>query len=115
MQPNYVTFASMAGLHSGPRGVPMHVPRGWWSFGSGGVTTLRPRAALAAALALGVAACSGGGSVNISNSQVGDPATLDYPIFYVKRTVPVDKGGNVVQDDLRVMRDAVPKADLYER
>jgi hypothetical protein len=115
MQPNYVTFASMAGLHSGPRGVPMHVPRGWWSFGSGGVTTLRPRAALAAALALGLAACSGGGSVNISNSQVGDPATLDYPIFYVKRTVPVDAGGNVVQDDLRVMRDAVPKADLYER
>ena len=46
---------------------------------------------------------------------MGDPATLDYPIFYVKRTVPVDEGGNVVQDDLRVMRDAVPKADLYER
>ncbi|MFI4879477.1 MAG: hypothetical protein ACHQD6_03330 [Steroidobacterales bacterium] len=75
-----------------------------------------PWAGAALALALALAGCSGGGSVNISNSQVGDPATLDYPIFYVKRSVPTDAAGNVVQDDLRVMNDVVQSAaDLYER
>src|SRR6516162_4295372 len=49
----------------------------------------RTALAVSASLALGAAlgACSGGGSINIANSQSGDPATLDYPIFYVKRTV----------------------------
>jgi hypothetical protein len=77
-----------------------------------------PRRALAlltAALAAGLAACSGGGSVNIANSQVADPATVDFPVFYVKRQVPLTKAGTVQQDDLRVLRDAVPSADLYER
>ncbi|MGH8133400.1 MAG: hypothetical protein ACRETP_09265, partial [Steroidobacteraceae bacterium] len=71
-------------------------------------------------LCAALAACAGNGSggsgsVNIANSQTGDPATVDFPIFYVKRTVPTDKAGNVVQDDLRILRDAVPTADLYER
>jgi hypothetical protein len=77
-----------------------------------------PRPALAlltAALAAGLAACSGGGSVNIANSQVADPATVDFPVFYVKRQVPLNKAGTVQQDDLRVLRDAVPPADLYKR
>jgi hypothetical protein len=77
-----------------------------------------PRRALAlltAALAAGLAACSGGGSVNIANSQVADPATVDFPVFYVKRQVPLNKAGTVQQDDLRVLRDAVPPADLYKR
>ncbi|TLY60824.1 MAG: hypothetical protein E6K48_08440, partial [Gammaproteobacteria bacterium] len=39
---------------------------------------------LTAALVTALAACSGGGSVNIANSQRGDPATVDFPIFYVK-------------------------------
>jgi hypothetical protein len=59
--------------------------------------------------------CNGGGSVNIANSQSGDPATVDYPIFYVKRTVPTDKAGNLIQDDLRVMSNALPSADLWMR
>jgi hypothetical protein len=79
----------------------------------------RGRAALVvlASLALGAAlsACSGGGSINIANSQAGDPATLDYPIFYVKRTVPLNAAGNLVQDDLRIINDAVAGADLYKR
>ncbi|HXO15974.1 MAG TPA: hypothetical protein VN835_06505, partial [Steroidobacteraceae bacterium] len=77
-----------------------------------------PRRALAlltAALAAGLAACSGGGSVNIANSQVADPATVDFPVFYVKRQVPLTKAGTVQQDDLRVLRDALPSADLYKR
>src|SRR5437773_2795249 len=72
-------------------------------------------ALLTAALAASLAACSGGGSVNIANSQLSDPATVDFPIFYVKRQVPLNSNGTVVQDDLRVLRDAAPSADLYKR
>jgi hypothetical protein len=72
--------------------------------------------ALAAAAIL--SGCSSGGSVTIANSQGADPATVDYPIFYVKRTIPP------TTDDLRLLRNAVlptktqtvvPKADLYMR
>jgi Hydrazine synthase alpha subunit middle domain len=68
---------------------------------------------LAAALALG--ACSSGGNISLGKSQVADPATVDFPIFYVKRQVPVDAAGALQQDDLRVLRDAMPSADLYMR
>jgi hypothetical protein len=56
-------------------------------------------------------ACSGGGGGNIGtgSGQAADPATPDFPIFYVKRTIPED------QDDLRQLRDAVPDADLWKR
>jgi len=66
-------------------------------------------------LAAWLSACSGGGSVNIANSQASDPATIDFPIFYVRRTVPTDTTGKVIQDDLRLMRAVVPSADLYMR
>lgn len=68
-------------------------------------------AALALCLALAVGGCggSGGGSVNIANSQGPDPGTVDFPIFYVKRTIPT------TSDDLRMMRVAFPSADLYMR
>ena len=73
----------------------------------------RARAALGVCLALCAAlalpGCNGGGSVNIANSQLSDPATTDFPIFYVKRTIPK------TSDDLRMMRQAVPQADLYMR
>ena len=74
----------------------------------------------AAALAGALAACAGNGaggsgSVNIANSQAGDPATVDYPIFYVKRPVPVNAAGALVQDDVRILRDLVPGSDLYMR
>jgi len=80
------------------------------------ITTPRLAATLlTAALAAGLAACSGGGNVNLGKSQVADPATVDFPIFYVKRQVPMNSTGTVLQDDLRVLLDAVPSADLYER
>jgi len=43
--------------------------------------------AAAGALILGavLSACSGGGSVNVGSGQTPDPATVDFPIFYVKR------------------------------
>ena len=70
------------------------------------------RACLVLSLAaLTLAGCNneGRGSVNLANSQLSDPATTDFPIFYVKRTIPKNP------DDLRMMREAVPQADLYMR
>ncbi|HEX4387948.1 MAG TPA: hypothetical protein VH109_04925 [Steroidobacteraceae bacterium] len=72
---------------------------------------------LLVALAMLAAACSSGGNISLGKSQVSDPATVDFPIFYVKRTVPLDATGAFVQDDLRTMRDLVfaAPADLYMR
>src|SRR3954470_7725206 len=61
------------------------------------------------AISLLLAGCSGGGSVNVGSGQTPDPATIDFPIFYVKRTIPEDT------DDLRQLRDTLPKADLFKR
>jgi hypothetical protein len=74
-------------------------------------------AALFLSVALMLAGCGGkgGGSVNIANSQGPDPGTVDYPIFYVKRTIPMTAGGTLAQDDLRMMRVTFPSADLYMR
>ncbi len=69
----------------------------------------RARFALSLALACALTACSGGGSVNVGSGQTPDPATVDFPIFYVKRTIPEDT------DDLRQLRDTLPKASLYKR
>lgn len=71
---------------------------------------LPPLAVLAA-----LAACSSGGNISLGKSQVADPATVDFPIFYVKRTVPTNADGTLQQDDLRIMRDIVPPADLFMR
>src|SRR3954469_13793154 len=67
--------------------------------------------AAAGALILGVAisGCSGGGSVDLGSGQTPDPATVDFPIFYVKRSIPMDT------DDLRSLRDTVPAANLFKR
>ncbi|HVN44731.1 MAG TPA: hypothetical protein VMT66_05715 [Steroidobacteraceae bacterium] len=82
-----------------------------------------PAGALPVLLA-GLAACSGGWHVG-SNSNVTDPATVDYPVFYVKRQVPVTATGTLQQDDLRMLRPftvatpkvtaTTPTADLYMR
>ncbi len=60
-------------------------------------------------LAFALCACSGGGSVNVGSGQTPDPATVDFPIFYVKRTIPVNT------DDLRQLRDTAPAANLFKR
>jgi hypothetical protein len=64
---------------------------------------------LGAALGCALVACSGGGSVNVGSGQTPDPATVDFPIFYVKHTIPEDS------DDLRQLRDTLPRADLFKR
>jgi hypothetical protein len=82
-------------------------------------STMRARAGCALALlvcAAALTACSSGGNISLGKSQVSDPATVDYPIFYVKRPVPLNADGTFMQDDLRLMNDIVPvSADLYMR
>ena len=116
MQRNYVTFERQE-IRRGLWEAHMSVQRGWRKLlrRLRGAQPLRWRAVACLAALAALAACNGGGSVNIANSQAGDAATVDYPIFYVKRTVPTDQAGKLVQDDLRVMSTALPSADLYMR
>jgi hypothetical protein len=68
--------------------------------------------AFVAAAAMLLTACSGGadGQLNsIGSGQEPDPATVDFPLFYVKRTIPMES------DDLRQVRDFVEDADLFKR
>jgi hypothetical protein len=82
-------------------------------------TTLRRTAALllASAAVATLGACSsdgnGGTDVTIGSGQSGDPVTLDFPVFYVKRPVP-DATANVVTD-ARELRRFEPGADLFMR
>jgi hypothetical protein len=71
---------------------------------------------LAAAAAVGLTACSTGGSVDIANSQAADTQTTDYAIAYVKRSIPTTTQGKttvMAQDDLRLRRQYFASADLY--
>jgi Hydrazine synthase alpha subunit middle domain len=52
-------------------------------------------------VAAGLVGCSGNAHIDVANSQQADPATVDYPIFYVKRSIPPQT------DDLRLLRNAV--------
>ncbi len=88
----------------------MNVQRGYIVARRAAATTF-----LALSLGLTLSACSGGGSFNISNSQTADPATNDYPIFYVKRTIPTKANIAAGADDVRMLRVAFPSADLYMR
>jgi hypothetical protein len=67
----------------------------------------RVAAGLAVAWALG--GCSPGTKINLGSGQGADPATVDFPVFYVKRSIPM------LTDDLRLMRPPVPQANLYMR
>src|SRR2546429_2171408 len=115
---DYVTFTG-GGKSAYLREAHMNAQRGRQNLGRWTRRAIAPPplavALLTAGLGASLAACSGGGSVNIANSQLSDPATVDFPIFYVKRQVPLNSNGTVVQDDLRVLRDAAPSADLYKR
>ena len=68
---------------------------------------------------LGIAAlagaCSSGGSVELGSGQAADPGSNDFPIAYVKRTIPATAGGQLIQDDVRQVRDTLPDADLFFR
>src|SRR5882724_10710748 len=120
--PNYVTFARR-GIAGGESGVTcMKMERGIVNsrtqmLREHGLLRRLGMPALAAGAAL-VAGCSGNAQIDVANNQTADPATVDFPIFYVKRTIPP------TTDDLRMLRDAVkptqndvtvPAADLFKR
>ena len=67
------------------------------------------RALLAGFMIATLGACSSGGSVNLGSGQAADPGTVDFPVAYVKRTIPTE------QDDVRELRDTAPDADLWVR
>ena len=67
------------------------------------------RGAFAAALgALLLAACSSGGNIDIGGGQSADPSTIDFPIAYVKRSLP-----DTAADDARDMRTFLVDADVF--
>jgi len=74
-------------------------------------------ALVAAAVLLALGACSsdgnGGTDVTIGSGQSGDPVTLDFPVFYVKRPLPAEDVDVVT--DARELRRFLPGADLYMR
>ncbi|HEY3785178.1 MAG TPA: hypothetical protein VGL55_07860 [Steroidobacteraceae bacterium] len=87
-----------------------HIMRRLAPAGRAGAAFARGTSTLAASLLFAcLCACSGNAHIDVANSQIADPATVDFPIFYVKRTIPTKP------DDLRVLRDLVPSADLFKR
>lgn len=77
--------------------------------------SIRVRLASVLCIATLAGACSSGGSVELGSGQAADPGSNDFPIAYVKRTIPMDAGGQLIQDDVREMRDTLPDADLFFR
>src|ERR1700722_3459630 len=73
------------------------------------------RGALVCVAVGALAACSSGaGSIQTASGQTADPATVDFPIFYVKRySVPTKAQASAM--DLRMLRFAIPSADLFMR
>jgi hypothetical protein len=87
----------------------IHPKEGAPATGAGRRCAAALRAALVATLgAAMLAACSGGGNVDIGSGQRADPSTIDFPIAYVKRTVP-----DATTDDARDMRTFNVDADLF--
>jgi hypothetical protein len=78
-------------------------------------TSIRLRLIGLAGIAALAGACSSGGSVELGSGQSADPGSVDFPIAYVKRTIPAAAGGQLIQDDLREVRDTLPDADLFFR
>ncbi len=84
---------------------------------SGGSSAQLLRCALLGVVASLLVACSSGaGNVQTASGQSADPATVDFPIFYVKRySVPTQAQSQAPSQDLRMLRFAIPSADLYMR
>jgi hypothetical protein len=84
---------------------------------SGGSPLQLLRGALVCVAAGILAACSSGaGNVQTASGQSADPATVDFPIFYVKRySVPTQAQTQAPSQDLRMLRFTVPSADLFMR
>lgn len=69
-----------------------------------------------------LAACSGGDSTNpldggigFGSGQEADPVVIDFPIAYVKRDLPVDEAGELIELDARALIDFAGGAELFLR
>lgn len=82
------------------------------SYARGGAALLL--SALAAVLS-GCSSGSGGKDVTIGSGQNGDPVTLDFAVFYVKRPVPDPEDDELANADARELRRFEIGADLYMR
>ena len=79
------------------------------------VLTAGLRIMLIGLLLSAAASCGGDSGISLGDGQDPDPVVVDYPIFYVKRMVPVDNQGAVQQDDFRELLTVQFGADLYMR
>ncbi len=68
-----------------------------------------------AAAASFLAACDTGGGVGIASGQNPDPVAVDFAIAYVKRPIPVDANGDIIQSDIREVFGFDLGANLYTR
>ena len=75
-------------------------------------TPTRPLSIAALAAVTLLAGCSGGGSISLGSGQTADPATVDFPVAYVKRSIPPNdddlrqRASHVAQHALSGVRDA---------
>ncbi|MFK7885848.1 MAG: hypothetical protein AB8G16_03195 [Gammaproteobacteria bacterium] len=68
-----------------------------------------------AALLLSACGGSDGDRIGVATGQTPDPVVLDIPIGYVKRALPVDDNGALIEDDARDAIKFAPGADLFVR
>jgi len=60
--------------------------------------------------------CGGESGINIGGGQSADPVVVDYPLFYVKRPLPIDEDmGEFAQTDFREVVQTEYGADLMMR
>ncbi len=67
------------------------------------------------ALAAALAGCGGDSGVSLGDGQSPDPVVVDFPLFYVRKPLPVDQNGQLVQTDVRDITAVASGADLYVR
>ncbi|MEO0347587.1 MAG: hypothetical protein AAF229_15210, partial [Pseudomonadota bacterium] len=72
---------------------------------------------MASALAVLVGCNSGGDgdAVGFGSGQAPDPVALEFPIVYVKRPIPVDDDGVLLEEDIREVLSFNPGAELFFR
>ncbi len=71
-----------------------------------------------AVLAITLAGCGGSegdGDIGFGSGQDPDPVVVDFPIAYVKRTLPVDENAEPVEQDARELIEFSAGADLFLR
>ena len=76
-------------------------------------TTCVRSIAVASALAVLVGCNSGGDgdAVGFGSGQAPDPVALEFPIVYVKRPIPVDDAGVLLEEDIREVLSFNPGAE----